>query len=538
MATPARNTRDAVNERDTSELVFPPSLVDRTVFEATVAAARANGLGRTAVSDPNGELSYRRLLLGARILGRKMMRLAPPGGSIGVMLPNANGAAATVLGLMSAGRLPAMINFTAGASNILSACQAASVTTVLTSRAFVARANLERLVTAISPSIRLLYLEDLAATIGWKDKLRDALAATRPLVARTAGDPAVILFTSGSEGRPKGVVLSHRNLLANVAQAAARVEFGPGDTVFSALPMFHCFGLTIGFIMPLVSRVKVYFYPSPLHYRIVPEQIGSSEATILFSTDTFLGGYARAAQPNDFRTLRFIMAGGEPVREVTRRTFLERFGVDILEGYGVTEAAPALAINTPLFNKPGTVGRLMPGLEIRLESVPGIVEGGRLFVRGPNVMLGYLTEQRPGELQPTLDGWHDTGDIVSIDSEGFVTIKGRARRFVKIGGEMISLAAIEALAAELWPDHRSAAIAVADPRKGERVLLATDQPDASRAAFQAHAKASGASELMIPSEFLFLPELPVLGSGKVDNATLANMIARGGSGTSSDSGDQ
>jgi acyl-[acyl-carrier-protein]-phospholipid O-acyltransferase/long-chain-fatty-acid--[acyl-carrier-protein] ligase len=334
----------------------------------------------------------------------------------------------------------------------------------------------------------------------------------------------VVLFTSGSEGTPKGVVLSNRNILTNVAQAEARIDFGRRDTLFNVLPLFHSFGLTIGLILPMVTGVRVFLYPSPLHYRIVPEMIYSSNATIMFGTDTFLSGYARSAHPYDFRSLRYILAGAEPVRETTRRTYLEKFGLRILEGYGVTETAPALALNTPMFNKFGTVGRLLPGMEARLEPVPGIDEGGRLYVRGPNVMLGYYRLENPGVLEAPPEGWHDTGDIVTIDADGFITIKGRAKRFAKLAGEMISLAAVEALASELWPQAMSGCATAPDPRKGERVVLVTTQKDATRAAFQAFAKSKGASDLMVPADIIVLDKLPILGSGKVDNVSLTKFV--------------
>ena len=508
-----------------SNLVFRTTSTDRTVVEALIEAAHTHGMNRVAVEDPvTGALTYRKLLAGAAILGRKLMAFADESKPIGVMLPNANGAAVTLIALMSAGRIPAMINFSAGETNILAACKAAKLDTIITARGFIERGRLDGLVAALARQVRIVYLEDIRASVTLTDKLQGFLNAKRPLVPRHADDWAAILFTSGSEGVPKGVVLSHRNMLANAAQAAARIDFGRQDKVFNVLPVFHSFGLTVGLILPLVSGVRIYLYPSPLHYRTVPELIYGVNATILFGTDTFLSGYARAAHAYDFRSLRYILAGAEPVKESTRRTYMEKFGLRILEGYGVTETAPALALNTPMFNKFGTVGRILPGMEIRLEPVPGVEDGGRLFVKGPNVMLGYLRVENPGVLDPPAGGWHDTGDIVSIDKQGFVTIKGRAKRFAKIGGEMISLAAVEALAADLWPDVPTAVAAAPDPRKGERLVMVTQQPNASRAEFQTYAKAHGASDLMIPSEIMIVPKLPLLGSGKVDQVSVAKLV--------------
>src|SRR3984893_6635778 len=508
-----------------SDLIFRTTPTDRTVVEAVVDAAKIQGWRRLAVEDPvTGKLSYRKLLLGARILAGKFLALAGEGEAVGVMLPNANAAAATLLGVMSAGRVPALINFTAGAANILASCAAAEVKTIVTSRGFVERARLGQLAGTLAATIRMVYLEDLRERISLFDKIRALLRYRRAVVPRNADNRAAILFTSGSEGAPKGVVLSHRNMLCNAAQAAARIDFGRTDKVFNTLPVFHSFGLTVGLVLPLVSGVPVFLYPSPLHYRVVPELVYGANATILFGTDTFLSGYGRAAHPYDFRSVRYVLAGAEPVKETTRRLWAEKFGLRILEGYGVTETAPALALNTPMFNRFGTVGRLLPGIEARLDPVVGIDQGGRLFVRGPNVMLGYLKADRPGMLQPPEEGWHDTGDIVTIDREGFMTIKGRAKRFAKIGGEMISLAAVEALASELWPGSQSAVVAEPDLRRGPRLVLVTEEEGATRAALQAYAKARGASDLMAPAEVMVVDKLPLLGSGKADLVSVARLV--------------
>jgi acyl-[acyl-carrier-protein]-phospholipid O-acyltransferase / long-chain-fatty-acid--[acyl-carrier-protein] ligase len=491
--------------------------LDRTLFTALADARATRDTGRPAVTDPLGtSLSYRKLILGAQVLGAKLVPFAPVGGAVGVMLPNSAGVAVTFFALQTIGRVPAMINFTAGAANIMSACRAAGISVILTSRVFVDKARLAPLVAEIGKGVRVVYLEDVRSGIGFTDKVAGILAGGRPRVAREPGDPAVVLFTSGSEGTPKGVVLSHRNILANSAQCLSRIAVNGEDMVFNVLPVFHSFGLTGGLMMPLLGGIPVYLYPSPLHYRIVPELVYDTCATILFGTDTFLRGYARAAHPYDFRSVRLIVAGAEAVKDSTRQTYMDRFGVRILEGYGVTETAPVLAMNTPIANKAGTVGRLSPLMQARLEPVAGIAEGGRLFVRGPNVMLGYYRAENPGMLEPPPDGWHDTGDIVAIDAQGFITIKGRAKRFAKIGGEMVSLAAVEALAAEAASGAAVVVVSLPDARKGERLALITTDAAVTRDRIVRQARARGASELMIPADILVVESLPLLGTGKPD----------------------
>jgi acyl-[acyl-carrier-protein]-phospholipid O-acyltransferase/long-chain-fatty-acid--[acyl-carrier-protein] ligase len=508
-----------------SDMIFKTTSTDRTVVQALIDAAKLHGSNWLAVQDPvSGQLTYKRLLQAIAVLGAKLMPLALEGRALGVMLPTSNGAVVTLFAVMSAGRVPAMINFTAGAANILAACRAADLDTILTSRAFVEKGRLDNLVAQLEKQVRIVYLEDIRAKIGLLDKLRGAMHWSKPLVARKPDDWAVILFTSGSEGTPKGVVLSHRNMLSNVAQAAARIDFGREDKLFNVLPVFHSFGLTVGTVLPLVSGVSTYLYPSPLHYRTVPELVYDVCATVLFGTDTFLNGYARVANPYDFRSLRYVLAGAEPVKESTRQIYLEKFGLRVLEGYGVTETSPAMALNTPMFNKFGTVGRLLPGMTAKLEKVEGVDEGGRLNVQGPNVMLGYVRADKPGVLEPPPEGWHDTGDIVTIDDQGFVTIKGRAKRFAKVGGEMISLAAVEMLAAELWPDNQTAVAAVSDPRKGERLVMVTDKHGATRSEFMIYARSKHASELMLPGDVIVLDKLPMLGTGKIDNLAITKFV--------------
>jgi acyl-[acyl-carrier-protein]-phospholipid O-acyltransferase/long-chain-fatty-acid--[acyl-carrier-protein] ligase len=499
----------------------------RTLFQALLEARALHGGSKPAVEDIERKpLSYDRLVTGALVLGRKMARQTRAGEIVGLMLPSTAGAAVSFFALQAFGRVPAMLNFTAGSANLLSACRTAEISTVYTSRRFVEQAKLEDAAAALSEAVKLVYLEDIRREIGSLAKLRGLLS--RPFAgnvhARACGAkrldpnaPGLVLFTSGSEGQPKGVVLSHDNLLANCRQLAARIDFNPTDSVFNALPVFHSFGLTGGMLLPLFSGVKTFMYPSPLHYRIVPVLAYDTNATILFGTDTFLAGYARMAHPYDFYSLRYVFAGAERVRDETRRQWMEKFGLRILEGYGATECAPVIAVNSPMHFRAGTVGRLLPGLGYRLEAVPGVEEGGRLLVAGPNVMLGYLKFDNPGALEPPSDGWYDTGDIVTLDEDGYVRILGRAKRFAKVAGEMVSLGAVENLVSALWPEEMHAVVALPDARKGEQLVLLTERQEVSREQISTHARAEGASELMVPRQIFSIEKLPLLGSGKVDH---------------------
>ena len=506
-----------------SNLMFESRRTRQTLFDALLDARTIYGASSIVLEDINrAPLSYGKLVTATIALGRKLARLTGKGANVGVLLPNSVGAAVTFFALQAVGRVPAMLNFSAGVGNMTSALKIAEADVLLTSKAFVDAGDLHDTIDALSHHTKVVWLEDVKASIGLFDKLGAVLFATFAARAWHRGfvkdpqRPAAVLFTSGSEGTPKGVVLSHDNLLANRYQLAARIEFNPTDTVFNALPVFHSFGLTSGLLLPVLAGVRTFLYPSPLHYRVVPELVYDTNATIMFGTDTFLAGYARAANPYDFFKVRYVCAGAEKVKDETRQAFVDKFGLRILEGYGATETAPVLSFNTPMHFKLGTVGRLLPGIEHKLEPVPGIEHGGTLVVRGPNVMKGYLLADNPGVLVPPDHGWYDTGDIVSIDEHGFVSIQGRAKRFAKIAGEMVSLGAVEDLALSTWPSMRHAAIILPDPRKGEQVVLVSEFDQANRDALLKTAKGSGIAEIMVPKSVMSVDALPLLGSGKTD----------------------
>jgi acyl-[acyl-carrier-protein]-phospholipid O-acyltransferase / long-chain-fatty-acid--[acyl-carrier-protein] ligase len=501
---------------------FELAMTRTTLFSALLKAVANYGKDRVALEDPERQpIAYCRLVLGALVLGKKLIVGTAPGERVGILLPNVQGAVVTFFGFSAYGRVPAMLNFTAGVKNIRAACEVGGLSTIITSRRFVDMGKLEDVVAAIGQGRRVIYLEDIRKLVSSLDKIKGVIDAARAakVHARYVSSPdapGVVLFTSGTEGTPKGVVLSHANLVANAYQIYAHGEglLDPSDIVMNPLPIFHSFGLTAAMLMPLLNGMKVVMYPSPLHYKQVPKLVGETRATILFATDTFLQGYARAADEGDLKTVKYVVAGAERVKDDTRRLW-EPYGTTILEGYGCTECAPVLSCNTPLAMKNGTVGKLLPGIEHRLDKVEGIDEGGRLMVRGPNIMLGYLMADRPGEIIKADDGWHDTGDIVVMD-DGLVSIRGRAKRFAKLGGEMVSLAAVESMIQGMWPGYNHVVVSLPDAKKGEQLVLVTDNPEADRISMQKQAKAEGFPELWVPRALLVTQAIPVLGSGKVD----------------------
>jgi acyl-[acyl-carrier-protein]-phospholipid O-acyltransferase/long-chain-fatty-acid--[acyl-carrier-protein] ligase len=510
-----------------------------TLFGALLVAAESFGKQTPILEDQErAPLTYRRLILGALVLGKAFQAETVRGETVGVMLPNVNAAVVTLFGLSAYGRVPALLNFTAGVRNLVAALQIGEIEMLITSRRFIDQARLDETLDAVlaetraaGRAVRVIYLEDVRAALTSFDKAMGMLRSVVPgmIHARHALSPdeaGVLLFTSGSEGAPKGVVLSNANLIANVKQIEAHIgrpPLGSDQIIMNPLPIFHSYGLTGGLLLGLLGGMKVVLYPSPLQYKQVARITEETRATILFGTDTFLRGWMRAADPGQFASVRIVVAGAERVKDETRAQWAAA-GTTILEGYGATECSPVIAVNQVDDNKAGTVGRLLPGIEARLEPVEGIHEGGRLIVRGPNVMAGYIFANDPGVLVPPEDGWHDTGDIVTMDSEGRISIRGRAKRFAKIGGEMVSLAAIESLAQELWPDASHVAIAIADPKKGEQIALVSDGRDLDQAALARFAKDRGYPELWVPRAVMPVAAIPVLGSGKVDYAAVQTLV--------------
>ncbi|HEY1096725.1 MAG TPA: acyl-[ACP]--phospholipid O-acyltransferase [Alphaproteobacteria bacterium] len=515
-----------------SDMMFESSPYRETLFTSLIKAQKIHGRNHIIAEDITRKpINYGQFMTRLFILGHALHKTLKQEKRAGLLLPTAITSAVTFFGLQAYGRQAAFLNVTGGAAQIKSACDTAQLKYVITAHRFIELARLQPVIETLSQAgITIIYLEDMAASIGTSSKLLGLLRSYYPAAAYKRlsknpqpDDPCVVLFTSGSEGTPKAVLLSHTNIQANRYQLASRIDFGPHDRIFNCLPMFHAFGLTGATLLPLLSGIRTFYYPSPLHYRIIPELVYDTNSTILFGTDTFLSGYARFAHPYDFYSVRYVFAGAEKLKEETRKLYADKFGVRIFEGYGATETAPAITANTPMHHKINTVGRIMPGIDYKLETVPGIEEGQQLWVKGPNIMLGYYFAKEPGVLIPLPDDWYDTGDIVSMDEMGFITIKGRMKRFAKIGGEMVSLGAVEAALTELWPETHHAVVTVPDERKGEQIILLTDKQDADRDSIIRHFKDKKMPELSIPKSIMIVKELPLLGTGKIDYQTARKM---------------
>lgn len=507
-----------------NELFQSQMKTDVNLFDEVLQAARINGPKMEIAKDLTTAVNYRTLLVGSYLLGNKLRPLLLGQSTVGLFLPNSVGHLITLLSLFRIGKTPAILNFSLGIRPLLDCCETAEIKTILTSRVFIEKGKLDPIIDGLQDQMKIIYLEDLKATATSFDKIA---ALFRYLTKQPAqkSNNELVLFTSGSESKPKGVVLTHINLFANIQQVTSVIDITSHDKFFNALPMFHSFGLTAGTLLPVVKGVPVYLYPSPLHYKAIAELVYDQNATILFGTSTFMAGYGRMAHPYNFYSLRYVFAGAEKLKDDVRQMWMEKFGVRIFEGYGATETAPILSLNTPLANKQGTVGRLLPGMQYRLEAVEGIEGGGQLLVKGPNVMKGYLIH---GKGFLPAEEWYQTGDLVEADAEGYLTIKSRLKRFAKIGGEMVSLNLIEELAMQCFGHSGFAAITVNDQRKGERVLLYTTDETVALGPLRAYIQQLQFSPLLVPGAIRHTKTLPLLGSGKTDYVSLKQWAERGG----------
>lgn len=475
--------------------------------------------------------SYKDIVIKSFVLGKFFKKKTAPGEHVALLLPNAIATLCTFFGLSAYERIPVMLNFSVGAKNMVSMCKTATCKLVITSHLFIRNAKMEPVVEELKKAgLEIFYLEDLRKYITLFDKIGAFLRYKIKRVPHKDGGnkPAVVLFTSGSEGAPKAVVLSHANIISNIKQMSSIETINVTDTLFNALPMFHSFGLTVGTLFPLFEGSKLFLYPSPLHYRIISEIVYEIGASIMLATDTFFRGYAKIAHPMDFHNIRFMYGGAEAIKPDTRNMWVERFGIRVMEAYGSTECSPVVTANNRIFNRFGSIGKLLPKIQYKIEPVDGIEKGGELCVKGPNIMMGYYMPDNPGVLVPLKDGWYHTGDVVEIDEIGFVYIKDRIKRFAKIGGEMVSLNAVHEMVVKACeasgPDYSYGVVAVPHESKGEQIVLVTNNKKVTQDCLHNYIRANGMSELYLPRLILYHDTLPVFATGKADNVTLKKQV--------------
>jgi acyl-[acyl-carrier-protein]-phospholipid O-acyltransferase/long-chain-fatty-acid--[acyl-carrier-protein] ligase len=506
---------------------YRSSKIDQTIFNAFIDSRHRMGYRFKLMNDiTKKEISFGGALTAAFVLGGKFKEKINPGEYAGVLLPTSSVCSIAVLALHAYGRVPAMINFSTGIKNVCDSCKTAGIKTVYTATPFIVKADMQPMVDAlVSSGVEIVFLDKLKIT--FFDKLRGLFMSFFPRVSYymvcnvpAPADPAVLLFTSGSEGTPKGVVLSHKNVISDVYQVCAVLPFNYDEIVFCSMPLFHSFGFVAGFVLSVLCGFKVYFYPSPLHYHVIPQLVYETNATILYATDTFLAGYAKVAHPYDFYSLRYVAVAAEKLKENNLNVWARKFGLRVLELYGATEASPAITSSTPMHYMYGSVGRILPGMEYKLKPVAGIEKGGELVIKGDNIMLGYIKSDNPGVIQPPKDGWYETGDIVDVDENGFIFIKGRAKRFAKIAGEMVPMLTVENEIFLLWADGMHAVVAVPDEKRGEKLILFTTQTGASSSKILEYFKSKGLPEIYVPRKIKIVETVPLIGTGKTDYVAL------------------
>jgi acyl-[acyl-carrier-protein]-phospholipid O-acyltransferase/long-chain-fatty-acid--[acyl-carrier-protein] ligase len=493
------------------------------LYDEMVKQAKAHPK-KIIIEDTGSSYTFRKFLIAVNIMSKKLEQALGHEKRIGLFLPNVVSQVIVLFGLFKNEQTPCLLNFTMGAQNIVDCIETASLGTVITSRQFIEKANLGFALGEMEKQVKVIYLEDLASGITTFNKIA-GLIETRTSGLKKTAPGEIILFTSGTESKPKGVVLTHRNVFANIKQAFAHIEIQETDRIFNPLPLFHSFGMTVGSILPFVTSVKTYLYPSPLAFRDIPKAIYKDKSTIFVATNTFFENYAKFATKEQLHTLRIVVAGGERLQKDVRELYRTKFGITILEGYGATETSPIIALNTPKHHKEGTVGQLIPLMEAKIAKVEGVNQGGNLMLKGPNVMKGYLIH---GKGFIPCGEWYNTGDIAEIDKDGFINIISRLKRFAKIAGEMISLNKVEELALDCFGESVFFAVSIPDAHRGEQIVLFTTRTDVSKRDFKKFIKEKKLSMLYFPSRFEHIDEVPLLGSGKPNYWKLEN-LAKGNS---------
>lgn len=513
-----------------SEMIFQSSDYKSTLFQSIIDVSKICNKNTTIIQDiNNNSMNYQHILFKTFLMSDQIKHNTTPGEKIGLMVPCMADSIITFFAMQAIGRIPVMINYTTDSNNVISACHTAQVKIIYSFRKFIKTSALELLVNALKvEGITVQYLEDIINNSSLWSRFKSWIASYYPqgyyeniCIQRNDLDTAVILFTSGTEGKQKAVALSHRNIQANRYQVLSRIDISPNDIAFNSLPLFYSFGLIQTLIMSLMG-VKTFLYPSPLDYRKIPEIIYDIAPTIMFNTNSLLESYAVHAQPYDFYSLRYVISGGEILQEKTRKIWLDKFGIRIFASYGTTEASPSIAINTPMYNKSGTVGKLLPKIIYHLQPIQGIKDAGKLYIKGPNVMQGYMLPNNPGVIQKTIvsnlgEGWYNTGDIVSMDNDGYVTIIGKETQCITIAGQTILLTYLEDMLTSANSAFHYAAVPLQKNKQtNQHIVLFTTHIKLKKDYIYQLCQKKQLSTLYIPTIIVPMTNIPLLMTGKFD----------------------
>lgn len=474
----------------------------------------------------NRKITYSEALIASLILRKKFRKYRE--GFIGIMIPTSAGCALSIIASLMSGRTPVMINYSTGADkNAEYAQKKCGFRTIITSRTLLEKIN--------CPLVDgMVFIEDIMEGINKIEKLAAALESKLPAAllqkmihAGKDDNNVVILFTSGSEKDPKAIQLTHRNIGSNIINVSIVFDLTENDRMLATLPYFHVFGLTINLWLPLYHGMTIIPYANPVDYKEVCTIIREEKPTMMVGTPSFLWGYLRKSESGDFESLRLVVSGADKCPDALREGFLKRHGIVLYEGYGVTETSPCISVNTPAHNRPGSVGQALPDVHVRIENLETgkeckVNEVGRIMVKGDLVMKGYI-----GDLEETSmrirQGWYDTGDMGSLDEDGYLWHAGRLKRFVKIGGEMVSLAKVEDILEKFLPDDVSCCVVeTPDALKGARIVAAVTQEIDEKDLLKRMSE--HLPKIALPRKFIVINELPRMGSGKIDFRAVTDIV--------------
>jgi acyl-[acyl-carrier-protein]-phospholipid O-acyltransferase/long-chain-fatty-acid--[acyl-carrier-protein] ligase len=537
--TPAHEVRKAVLELESNAFAYRWS-AHELLHTSFIRSAKRRWFSFCMADTTGAELTYGKTLIGALLLAGWLRRHCGGDRMVGVLLPASVGGALANIAVLLAGKVPVNLNFTGGREAMIAAVEQCGIRTILTSRVFLAKADLEKM-------DGMVYLEELRKEFTTFAKLAaavkalglpSALLGRRHAASQRPHDLATVIFSSGSTGMPKGIMLSHYNIVSNIEGIRQIFHLTRDDRIMGVLPLFHSFGFTGTLWLPLLGGFGVVYHPNPTDAKTIGETVQKYRATLLISTPTFYAGYQRRCTKEQFASLRYLIAGAEKLREQIARSYEETFGLTILEGYGCTELAPVVSVNTPdvphdrelqVGHKPGTVGLPIPGVIVKVidpENQRPLAPGkpGLLLAKGPNVMLGYL-DQPELTAEVMRDGWYVTGDIAAVDEDGFIQITDRIARFSKIGGEMVPHVKIEEIINQVLGSAASVVTALPDEQRGEKLVAFYTQNGMTREELWEKLNQSPLPKLWIPRrEHLYpIESLPLLGSGKVDLKTVKDM---------------